>query len=771
MPDINTFAYERIVDFLDAMHQEIKRILIAEFDQSWLESGVSKHFHPDYFSRVQEMLESPMRVVDMGKTEEDLYGIEHLWQIINGNWRIFGNLFGTRSQDKLRVDAALGEISEVRHNVAHRRGKHLMRRVDLIRFLDNCGRLLSALDSTESRKFVEWSEVIGNGGMPWGESLMGWLPPSNEIYEEFIGRSDELAGLTEWLASDNLEVSIHGYGGAGKSALAHRFAREVKQSSDDRFIAVCWVSAKDREFVGGTAQQKTADFADLDGLLQAIWIALYGIDNARDGLTSNELISELSEMPILLVVDDFNTILGDQNIYEFLRFQLRGTGTRIIYTSRDFIQGMRNLDVPPFSDIELAEFVFQKCREYNIRGGHEKECLDRIAAIKSVTDGYPLFVNDLIRYAVTVGIKDAIETWQSRRGDAAREYALRSQVINESWLELLFALAEARIALVTDDLSWVSGLSKEDTIAGLESLQMRNLVNLVWNDESGTTAFRMNANTSRLVRQTFERDNRLKWESISARYKTLTGQRQSQLGKRAIGDLIAQATKPKISPEDAIYVLRSGMTGELSTAADLHSMLGWLYTKSSSSHTLEAREAFNNAHQFGSQKMDTYWHWASLEQRDAASMELPSRENALQWKECGRVCQLGIERCGASRPLCDKAGFAAIQEANAWYLVNQFTDCETAFEHAAMWYRRALDAPQHERFPVSDGAIYRGLIAALEGASKFEQLIDAFNDWSISRSDPDALRREFQRVRLQNLEFRSIQSRRMQALAQALNPA
>ena len=771
MSDINSFASDRLLDFIDATHWKIQQILETDFQNNWLEVGVLRHCNREYFLKVKEMLESPMRVVDMDKADEDLYGIEHLWQIVGGNWQLFSQFFGSRAEDKRRVEVHLGEIKEVRHNLSHRRAKHLLRRAELLRLLDNCHRLLSALGSDQSRQFSEWVEIISNGGMPWGESLLGWLPPSNEMYGEFIGRSSELAGLTEWLASDNLEVSIHGYGGVGKSALAHRFAREVKLSSDDRFIAVCWVSAKNREFMSGRGQDKTPDFADLDELLQAIWVALYGPDQAQDGLTGNHLVNELSEMPILLVVDDFNTVLGDHAIYDFLRFQLRGTGTRLIYTSRDFVQGMTNLEVPPFSDIELREFVSQKCLEFHIQGEHEKACLERIPAIKSVTDGYPLFVNDLVRYAATAGIKDAVETWQSRRGDAAREYALRSQVINESWLELLFALAESKMALTTDDLSWVSGLSKEDTIAGLESLQMRKLVNLVWNDESGTTASRMNANTARLVRQTFERDNRLKWEGISARYKTLTGQRQSQLGKRAIGELIAQATKPKVTPEDAIFIVRSGMTGELSTAADLHSLLGWLYTKLPAIQSLEAKQAFSNAHQFGSQKIDTYWHWATLEQRIGASMDQSTREAALQWKECGRVCELGIERCGASRPLCDKAGFAAMQEAKTWFLVNEFTDCETAFKHSAMWYRRALEAPQHEKFPVSDGAIFRGLVSALEQASNFEQLIDAFHEWQTSRSDPDGLSKEFRRVRLQNLEFRNIQNRKMQALGQVLNPS
>ena len=39
--------------------------------------------------------------------------------------------------------------------------------------------------------------------------------------------------------------------------------------------------------MSGRGQDKTPDFADLDELLQAIWVALYGPDQAQDGLTPN----------------------------------------------------------------------------------------------------------------------------------------------------------------------------------------------------------------------------------------------------------------------------------------------------------------------------------------------------------------------------------------------------------------------------------------------------------------------------------------------------
>ena len=775
MSDINSYANEQLLDFMDAMHSEIRRVLEGAFEGGWLEEGVFKHFSPDYFFRMREMLESPMRVVDMGKTAEDLYGIEHMWQIISGNWSHFRGFFGSRAEEKKRVEVIFGEITELRHNISHRRGNHLLRRIDLIRFLDNCNKILSAIGSNEAVKFNESVDLLSNGASPWGEMLYGWIPPSDEMYDEFIGRSTELDGLSKWLASDSYEVAIHGYGGIGKSALAHRFAREVKLSSYDDFIAVCWVSAKDKEFVAGSSRDRMPDFVDLDGLLQAIWVSLYGPGQLEEKLTPELLAKELNDMPILLVIDDFNTVLSNLDIYNFLRFKLRGTKSRLIYTSRDYVQGMSNLEVPAFSDIELAEFISQKCHEYGIHDTLLGEWLKRVEAVRRVTDGYPLFVNDLIRYSITVGIDHAISDWQHRKGDDARQYALKSQMADRTWLELLIAFAQTQNSLTASDITKYSGLAREDISAGIESLKTKQLINEVWNDDSisreqlHSKAYRMNANTARLVRQTYFTDVRLLWEAIETRYKNYYSDRQSPAEKKAVDELIHHVTKPSVSLQEGIDYLNEKMTGELKLAPDLHSMLGWLYSKRSPNHYKEAIQAFNDAHHYGSKKIDAYYHWAGLEEQMAISSKQDPQAIAKQWEKCVHVCRLGIERCGESRALSYKAGLAAYRQAGVWVSANEFKSSDSSYDLAIFFYRKSLGTPQYDRFPVADGAIYRGLVLALEGLGKFDEAVDEFYEWFKSRSDSDSLRREYHRMRRQYREFANIRSRKSQNLAQELN--
>ena len=112
-----------------------------------------KHFKRGNFDRIEEMLSSPMRVVDMKREESglELYGVEHLWQIVNGSWK---GLFESIFRNRVRTEACLGEITEVRHNLAHRHKHHVVLRSSLVRFVQNCRMLLVALETQDSDTFT-----------------------------------------------------------------------------------------------------------------------------------------------------------------------------------------------------------------------------------------------------------------------------------------------------------------------------------------------------------------------------------------------------------------------------------------------------------------------------------------------------------------------------------------------------------------------------------------------------------------------------------------
>ena len=608
MTNINNYAEGLLLEFADAVHAELGRLLREEFGDEWLLKGVRKHFPEQQFFRVETMLNNPMRVVEMGKTPEEIHGLEHFCQIIGGNWNLFKDAFG----DRARTEVYLREIAELRNNLAHRMNHHVLLKSDLIRIIGNCRMVLSALGSRTGERFTDVINSLIAGGAPWGPALAGHLPPSDEIYTDFVGRPGELSDLSDWLASDSPQILVWGYGGAGKSALAHRFARDVKEGAKEGLIAVCWVSAKRSEYVESAVRHRPADFVDMKSLVRAIWSALYGDDEIPEDLEPPDLIRELSSMPVLLIVDDFDTVSELQEISAYLLNELRNTPTRVIYTCRHRIPGIRNLEVPAFTIAELEEFVSRRSIVY---GANRDLCLERVDGIMRVTDGIPLFVDDLIHHAALVGVKEAMEDWSQKKGDAAREYALRRQVeyLGHSSGEVLIALSVANKALLPQEISSIAGLTDGDAQGGLRELLQWRMVYQVTEDDSSSPAYRMNANTSRLVQQTFRDDGRLR--TYSAAFRALTGERVPEAKRIAIGKIVIRTKElSRTSFERARDVLLESMTGELAESSDLFGVLGWLYSNQQpiEEYAKLAQKAFERSHYLGSARVDPYYHWATM---------------------------------------------------------------------------------------------------------------------------------------------------------------
>ena len=733
MADIKNYAGDLLIEFADATHAELTRVLKNEFGDEWLAQGVRKHLEDAHFVRVQKMLQNPMRVVEMQKKTDEIHGLEHFWQIINGNWKLFKDCF----EDRKRTEVFLQEIGELRHNLSHQRKHHVLLKSTLIRIMGNCRIVLSALESSTSDKFAEVVDSLIAGGSPWGTSLDGHLPPSDEIYSEFVGRPGELSKLSDWLASDSPQVLVWGYGGAGKSALAYRFARDVRDGSGEDLIAVGWISAKKSEYIEGIVKERHADFGDMDSLMSAIWSALYGADDLPETLEPAALIRELKTMPMLLVVDDFDTISEDEDVSEFLLHDLRNTPTRVIHTSRNRVPGMRNLEVPPFTDRELEEFISNRSKVYGADG---ELCLKRVTGIMSVTNGYPLFVDDLIHHAALVGVDVALKDWSQRKGDAAREYALRRQVehLGQSTGEVLIALSIANRALIPVEISNIAGLTDADVEAGLRTLLNWRMVNQATMDGSHSPAYRMNANTSRLVHQTYRGDHRL--TTFSASFKALSGERVPEAKKSAIGKVIngSRELLRTESFESARDHLVANMTGELADSPDLYGVLGWLYSNQQplESYYEHAKNSFERSYALGSSKIDTYYHWLSMEKKMAEWMiemaqEMGGTDDAIaqQWKTCERIADLGVQRCGTSQLLCYWAGYAASREAKTSEHAQNFAYAQGAYARSMEWFERALNGAVSDVATIHRGSIYRGLVLVSEGLANWSEIQRNLLEW------------------------------------------
>jgi hypothetical protein len=742
--DINAYANELLLEFIDAFHHQLKADLQALYGDHWLEQGVQRHFKAEYFDRTRQMLESPMRVVDMDKTDEELFGVEHLWNIVNANWK---GIYKERFVDQKRTEVYLGEIAELRHNVSHRRQRHFLRRSELARFAQNCAMLLRCIGSPEVPKFEQTAESLSAGATPWGATLGGRIPAQDEVVDEFVGRKHHLRDLNAWLAGDVPQLLVWGYGGAGKSALAYEFARETKEIAPNPLNAVAWVSAKSREYVEGREQPRRADFTDKTTLVQAVFNAVYDTDVSGGELTEDELLEHLGEMPVLLVVDDFDTVLADEELVEFLMHDVRSTGSRVLYTSRQKVAGLRSIEVLGFEGPELESFVGVRAFEHGL---DTKSSLKRLPAIHSVTGGFPLFVDDLLRYARLTGIDDALAAWSQRKGDAAREYALRRQLeqLGDISKDVLMALSVSDRPLTTLEMATLVAVTDDDAEHAVRRLLDWRLVNRVVSAEESRPGFTMNSNTARLVQRTYGNEPRM--DGYRSKFKGLHSTKIPAARSAAIGSAIGITRSLVIRGDidSAISELRARMTGELSESPDLFGALGWAYSRVPDKFLEEARQAFERAYELGNTKEDTYYHWASMELEHAVASigRVPDRELLDAWRRCGRVAELGVKICGGTRALCQLTGYAHTREAKTLERLNEFLQAGGVYAEAAGWLQRALAAPASPVKDVPRSLIYRGLALSQEGMGDVDALRETLGEWAKIAGGDSAFRREHGRL-------------------------
>ena len=166
MSEINQYSRDLLLDFMDAVHQSITTRLQKEFGRDkWFSSGVEPSIRKEYFANTRKMLQSPIRAVMVDNSqEEEIYGLEHVSNIIEKNWSLFPEL----SDQKDRTRVILNEITEMRHVTAHQRSHHRIRRESLIRLCQNMHSILRAMDHPESERFEEITQSLSIGGIPWG---------------------------------------------------------------------------------------------------------------------------------------------------------------------------------------------------------------------------------------------------------------------------------------------------------------------------------------------------------------------------------------------------------------------------------------------------------------------------------------------------------------------------------------------------------------------------------------------------------------------------
>lgn len=651
----------------------------------------------------------------------------------------------TRKRQKQTLLNWMRTIKTMRDPLSHPSEQDLSDE-DCFQFLDCARRVLMRLalvdEASEIASLI--AEVYGDpavnqSGRP---QLDDSLPPRESIVVQFVGRNRELEELEEWFMDPvSRRWALAGEGGKGKTAIAYNFAVNLKLLAPPPFQAVFWLSAKKRKFVEGSALTiETPDFSDLDSALSRLLVHYGWIEETSGSVESKKVrvLELLNEFPALIIVDDVDSLESeDENVIEFFSLQVPSTRSKVLFTSRRTIFGMggSTTHVSGFKEEDAASFILSRCRIMEM--DHAAFTKSVIKEVLRVTEGSPLFIEDLMRLTTTVGsLGDAIGLWAERKGQAARRYALGREcdLLTPEARKVLFASSVTQGPVSFVELETITGLSQDIIISALQELQKLFLVpkpRLI----EGEQRFEVNVNTRSLIREVYGGSEL--FQRVQAAYKAIS-EDIPQTVRGPIGALIKQAMYllKAQKRQDAENLLLDA-SKKYPDNPDLLGFLGFVYKSwQPSNRVTDAREKFKRAAQLKCKKQDMYEHWCK--------MELKQQE----WIKAIDAAEKGLKILGEDRMLHYLCGYARSRVARELYGGLHLEKAKTEASAAKELLKKALKSADTleigERELNAD--IYRALVLTCEILDDVKGIKHYFSLWRSEHPDDPNGESEWLRV-------------------------
>ena len=572
------------------------------------------------------------------------------------------------------------ELANVRNPVSHSPDDELSLR-DLMRYVDSAARLMRSMEIQRWNDVDQiWSSLIDDtvAEAVAPPSILENLPSRESITYSFVGRSDHLTDLWRWIGDPNGRVwALVGDGGKGKTTIAYEFAVALKAVVEEFGLqGIVWMSAKQRRFVEGeTVATSRTDFSTLDELLDMLLTTMGWADEIGDdtGAKRDRCLEVLSSFPMLIIADDIDSIdADDEDTIEFLSRDVPTTKSKVLLTSRrrPFGLGSCTTEVSGMSLDEVTELLLTRGKSIGLTADDFSS--KRVKRIAAVTDGSPLYIEDLLRLSHFHSLAGAIETWAGRSGDAAREYALKRELellsSDASFLLGVISLADKSVSL-DESLAVLGGhLDEADAVAAMEELKNWNLLGSPSIVE-GVPRFTTSRNLGKLMRTI------LKGTDEETRIKNgLKGLKGLAVGKQRTSPYIREAVALQQAGRlnEAEQALQNALL-DVPNSADVSAMLGWLYSKwKPEPRSADACEWFEQAESLGHDDRNLYSHWADLqlrrrEYRSAVeicdrAIDGPAPDDPFIW----RIKGLALTRSGllARQSLNDQAAKSSFREAS-----------------------------------------------------------------------------------------------------------
>jgi hypothetical protein len=575
------------------------------------------------------------------------------------------------------------------------------------------------------------------------EPLEDRLPPRESIVVDFVGRESERRVLWDWFSDPvSRRWALAGEGGKGKSALAYRFATDVKLKAPKPFQIVLWLSAKRRQFREGQVTKiAEPDFADLESALTRL-LSYYGwADETGQEIETKRArtLDLLNAFPALVVVDDVDSLEGEaEDAVEFFADQVPNkTKSKVLFTSRRTIFGMGNstTHVGGFNHEDAEKFIRSRVRLVGLDDRVLKGAL--VKEIVEVTEGSPLYIEDLMRLFAVLSPGNALKAWKGKTGDEARLYALGRELeqLSLQAKQVLLASCVSGHAVSFAEIESLTGLSEESITSAVGALQRLFLFpkpRLI----EGEQRFEVNVNTRALVLKAMQGSD-LHRRVLAAEKAVSRDIQEFRKRRGEVGTIIRQAVfqvrnRDMLAAESLLVNALEKYVND----PDLMGFLGWVYKAWEPVRLTDAREKFKRAYQLKCRNEEMYIHWCRMEAWER------------EWTKVAEAAERGLTLVGASRPLLYWAGYSRGRLAKDLLSGLHLDRAREEAARSIAHLEKARKSPEllepGERALNAD--IYRALVLACEVLGDVDGMGNHFSNWLAEHPEDDNARSEWERL-------------------------
>lgn len=737
---VDSLIYEAVQrNFRNAVVRQIRAGLVRTKGADWA-AAVRSCMTGEEWGRANASASSAQASGELGRgpvDDADLLGVNHFYNIFD---RYFDSIVPEASRSSSDLDkvtkkvllANFKSIKDIRDPLSHPPEDSIapFDALNIVYKLIHTMKILQMQGATEYKQIVNiqgelLKRAAGNGEGPTGSiTPLSTLPPREEVYEQFVGRTTELEELWKWLADESsARWVLVGEGGKGKTTIAYQFADIVRSSRVSGINAVLWMSAKRRRFDEGSAAViRTPDFFDLESALDKILID-FGWSNLISKSIDVKIWETkqlLTELPSLVVVDDLDSIDSEnEDVVEFLTYDAPRTGSKILLTSRRLYFGMRRSStivkgLPKEDAVAFLAMMSEKM-------GINSSALQRhFPEIIQVTEGSPLYMEDLLRLCRSLPADKAILKWKQNAGDASRRYALEREIemLSPTATSVLNACCLARAALTIAQLERIVGTSEDELLEAMDQLEKAYLVpGSVLVD--GEPTFRVGDNLAWLVRRQLTESPSN--QTLRAAVENVVGGASRRSGG-VVDDHVRQIRVLTYSDRagQAVeaaerFALEPGFAGEPSFL----SAFAHAYASIDPPRVADARENWLRAAQLGLSNVESYVQWCLFED---------SQED---WGRLLAAAELGIANCRSDQyKLLQFAGYASTRIAK-WHARSQNSvSAKSSLDRADRFFRDALDSAARSNASASFvSKIYRGLVLAAQERKDPNKMNSWIQEW------------------------------------------